>query len=211
MARTLTIFGGTFDPVHVGHLIVARAAAEQLGLDRVTLMPTSSPPHKASARASGEHRLEMLRLAVADDPRFEVSDLELRREGPSYTYDTLQDLRKRFPGARLHWLIGADMLKILGEWRRAGDVVDLAEWVIAARPPVSQAESLLGRLREKFTPDQIERLRRGIVRTPLIEVSSTDVRSRVSDGLEIRYLVPDAVEAYISSHGLYRREAPGKA
>lgn len=219
---TIAIYGGTFDPVHLGHLIVARAVAERCGFRRVTLMPSASPPHKSAALSSPTDRLEMLRLAVADDPLFEVSDLELRRSGPSYTIDTLAELgRQADPGAGIAWIIGADMLAILPKWHRAAEVVRQARIITAVRPgwdnregtPQTATQPVVPKelerdLREAFGPDISSRLLADVVQTPRIEISSTDIRERCAAGLSIRYLVPPAVEQYIRERNLYAKSGP---
>ncbi len=204
MSERIVIFGGTFDPVHHGHLIVARAVAEAKGFPRITLMPAASPPHKPAAGASGPDRMEMLRLATADEPVFEVSDIELRRPGPSYTIDTLEQLGRERPGARQHLLIGADMLEDLLNWHRAGDVVSAAEIIVAARRPWQQRlDEVFRRLAEHFDDETVNRLRGSVVETPRVDISSTDIRRRVAEGLSIRYLAPEAVTQYICERGVY--------
>ncbi|MGC9454206.1 MAG: nicotinate (nicotinamide) nucleotide adenylyltransferase [Phycisphaerae bacterium] len=208
MAESIIIFGGTFDPVHNGHLIVARAAAEARGIGRVMLVPAAVPPHKPPAGAAGEHRLEMLKLAVADEPVFEVSDTELRRGGPSYTIDTLEEFAREMPGTRLHLLIGADMLEDLPAWHRAHEVVATAEVVVAARRPWQERlEEVFSGLADEFGARTVERLRESLVKTPRVDISSTDIRRRVGKGLSVRYLVPDSVEQYIHEHRLYAQAA----
>lgn len=199
------LFGGSFDPVHVGHLVVCRAVAEQLRFDRVYLVPAAVPPHKmAMDLALPAHRLEMLQRAIQGEPLFEVCDFELHRPGPSYTILTVQEFRRRFGGsAELFWLIGADSLLDLPNWYQAEELVDLCRIVTAARPGWDVPD--LSGLSRRFRPDQVERLRAGILQTPRIDISSSQVRRRVAQGLSIRYLVPEAVAEYISEHGLYRR------
>jgi len=151
MTKKVALFGGTFDPVHIGHLVCARRVAESGGFDRIILIPAAQPPHKGTALASAEDRLNMLRLAVEGDVSFEICDIELHRTGPSYTFDTLVEMRDKFgPDVSLHWLIGADMLEQLHMWHRAADVVQMAEIVTMIRPPWQQRlsqilEALLGR------------------------------------------------------------------
>ncbi len=199
----IAFFGGTFDPVHHGHLIVARAIAEHRGFAKVAFIPAAVPPHKGQTHAVGEHRLAMLRAAVGAEDRFDVCDLELARPGPSYTFDTLGELRKRF-GAELHWILGADMLEDLPNWYRAGELMDRATFVIAGRPGWEERmDEVFDKLSRRFTPEQVDALRQGVVPVPLIDISSTDIRRRVREGLSIRYLVPEAVEHYIHEHRLY--------
>jgi nicotinate-nucleotide adenylyltransferase len=206
MAEKRLLFGGTFDPVHNGHLIVARALAEEMGFDRVVLVPTNQPPHKPPASASAEDRLAMLRLAVRDEPAFEVSGVELRRRGPSYTLDTLQELHAAHPAAELHWAIGADMLEDLPRWHRIGEVLAACTLVVMVRPPWNgRIEEILRKLAAELGPGPGETLAKSVARVPLIEISSTDVRRRVAEGKSIRYLVPYPVATYIEEHGLYLR------
>jgi len=207
MTDRMVVYGGTFDPVHYGHLITARAVAEANGYDRIVLLPTARPPHKAPAGADGAERLQMLRLAVADDPIFDVCDIEIRRPGKSYTFDTLEALREsRGPGVEVHWIVGADMLADLPNWRRAAEVMDLATIVIALRPPWHERiEQALGDLAARMGAERAGKLAGGVVSTPLIDISSTDIRHRVASGLPIRYLVCDPVADFIREKQLYRR------
>ncbi|MCJ7543136.1 MAG: nicotinate-nucleotide adenylyltransferase [Phycisphaerae bacterium] len=209
MAKDLCLFGGTFDPVHYGHLIIARAVAEAKGFSRVTLVPANNPPHKPPTRAPAADRLEMLKLAVEGDGLFEVCDLELHRQGPSYTLNTLQALRDKPAGARMHWLIGADSLAELPHWHRVEEVLDLARLLIAARPMEGRsAEDALASLAGKLPERHLRALRDAIVPTPLIDISSSDIRRRVHQGRSIRYLVPEPVARYIAERGLYRDADP---
>jgi len=204
MAQDMCLFGGTFDPVHHGHLIVARAVAEAKGFAHVTLVPANSPPHKPPPRAPAADRLAMLKLAVEGDDLFDLCDLELNRPGPSYTLDTLMALRQRWQQATLHWVIGADMLGELGQWHRISEVLKLAKLLVADRP-AKAAPAPHPSLQEtrvmRTVPGEF-------LHTPLIDISSSDIRRRVQQGQSIRYLVPSAVERYIAEHGLYRQTDP---
>lgn len=208
MAAKIAFFGGTFDPVHHGHLIVARAVAEQGGFDSVMLVPTCQPPHKAAARANPRQRLAMLTMAVEGEPLLGVCPVELERPGPSYTYQTLETLRERY-GAEtaLHWVVGADMLEELHLWRRIERVLELAGLVVAVRPPWDRRiEELLGRLAGRLGAEAAGRVRAGVVSTPLLDISSTEVRGRILRGASVRYLVPEGVEGYIRRERLYVSE-----
>ncbi len=209
MARQIVLFGGTFDPVHHGHLIVARCVAELCLFDRITFLPAASPPHKARAAASADHRLRMLQLAVEGDEMFDVCDVELRREGPSYTFDTIEAIRAvEGPDVDIRLVIGADMLEDLPNWREASKLVDAAGWVIAARPPWdSRMDEIIAHCRDRLSPAQAKRLGESVLVTPLLEISSTDIRRRTGRGLSTRYLVPEAVRRYIEEHGLYASSA----
>lgn len=201
----VVVYGGTFDPVHHGHLIVARAVAEAKGYGKVILLPSADPPHKASARAGAADRLAMLRLAVEGDGLFETSGIELRREGKSYTIDTLRDLREQHGGdIDIHWIIGADMLADLANWRRASEVVDQARIVVAMRPPWHErVDAALADLAGRLGRERADRIAGEIVGTPLIDISSTNIRRRVAQGRPIRYLVSEEVEEYILNKNLY--------
>ncbi len=206
MQQELVLFGGTFDPVHNGHLIVARALAERQGFGRVVFVPAAQPPHKTPAEASATDRLAMLRLAISGEAVLDVSDIELTRAGPSYTLDTLRALRRRHGAdTKLHWVIGADMLEDLPRWHRAGEVLAEADIIIAVRPPWDRRlDEVFSRLAKEFPPAQIERLRESVVSTPLIDISSTEIRRLVRQGRSIHHLLPEPVGAYIAEHGLYQ-------
>lgn len=190
-------FGGSFNPIHHGHLLCARAVAEAKGLARVVLIPTALPPHKlqATGMAPAHHRLEMCRLATAGDPLFEVSDLEVSRAGPSYTIDTARELLRQ-GWNQVAWLIGADMVPLLPKWHEPLDLLREVELVIVARPGWLFDWGAL--------PQPFQGLKDQVVEAPLIDISATAIRHRVAAGQSIRYLMPDAVRDYIDTHGLYR-------
>jgi nicotinate-nucleotide adenylyltransferase len=192
------ILGGTFNPPHLGHLVCAQEAYRELDLSRVILIPASIPPHKPVEDEPGaEHRLRLCQLAVHDDDRFEVSDLELRRDGPSYTVDTLELLKAETPDTELFLILGGDIAAGLPSWHRVKRVLELATPAIAkrrgtARTAVAQALSdVPGGDRARF------------FQMPPVGVSSTMIRRRVAAGQPIRYLVPDRVVDYIQRHHLY--------
>jgi len=195
--RRIGLFGGTFDPPHLGHLVLAEWARARLGLDRVVFMPAGTPPHKRGRRLTdAAHRLAMTRLAVRGNPAFSVSGLEARRVGPSFTVDTLQHFHARQPGARLYLLMGADSLADFPSWRGPGEIARLATLVVAARPgPADPAQGAVARGRVVMLDN------------PLVAISSSALRSRARAGRSLRYLVPDAVAAYVARHGLYGRGA----
>ncbi|MDQ6914834.1 MAG: nicotinate-nucleotide adenylyltransferase [Actinomycetota bacterium] len=193
------ILGGTFNPPHVAHLVCAQEAAARLELHRVLLMPVAAPPHKRLDEEPGpEVRLELCRLAAAGDPRLEVSDLEVARGGPSYTVDTLAELHERRPGDQLTWIAGGDMAASLPSWREPERVLSFARLAVAEREGAARAE--IERVVESLGGSEAVTF----LDMPRIDVSSSLVRRRVAAGLPIRYLVPDAVAAYIAEHGLYR-------
>ncbi len=203
------LYGGSFDPIHHGHLVVARAVAERLALDRVIFLPSAHPPHKSPEDLTdAATRAQMVRLAVAGDPLFDVSDFDLSRTGPSYTIDTIEHFQGELGrDVEISWLIGADSLPDLPSWHRGADLVECCRIITAARPGWGRLDRT--RLRDVFTVAQIERLESGIVDTPLIEISSTDIRRRVGNGRSIRYLVPECVREFIEARSLYR--IPGRS
>jgi nicotinate-nucleotide adenylyltransferase len=185
------LFGGSFDPVHLGHLLVAQAAVEELGLDRLCFIPTAQSPFKPQNHAApASARLQWLRLALAGKIHCEVDDQEIRRGGVSYTIETLRDYAKRFPQARFFYLIGADNAAKLNEWREAGELAKLAEFVAIPRPGGTEAS---------FPPPFRGRMLRGF---PL-GVSSSEIRARVKAGLPIDHLVPPPVAAAVQDARLY--------
>ena len=189
-ARRIGVFGGTFDPPHLGHLALAECARDQLGLERVIFIPAGSPPHKRRIeRSTALRRVAMTRLAIRGNPAFRVSLLEVRRRGPSFTVDTLRDLGKRFPGGRLYLLLGADSLADFPNWHRPREILRRATLVVAARPGV----------RGRAGP------RRGVtwLENFSVDISSSAIRARARSGRSVRYLVPDAVGRYLTRHRVY--------
>jgi nicotinate-nucleotide adenylyltransferase len=188
-ALKVGVFGGSFDPVHVGHLVVAEHAAERLGLDLVRFVPAGQQPFKTGHHAGAEQRLAMVEAAIRDNPRFLLDPREARRPGPSYTVDTLRALAAEAPGDALFFLVGADAARELAAWRDAGDIAALATVVLLTRPGAAPSpHPLVARVLE----------------VPGVDISATQIREAVRCGRSIRYLVPRLVEEYIVSHGLYR-------
>jgi nicotinate-nucleotide adenylyltransferase len=189
------VFGGTFDPVHLGHLVAAEQSREQARLDEVLFVPAARPPHKSRESLSPfGQRAEMLALAIAGHPAFRLEELEKDRPGPSYTADTLEELHRSQPDARFALILGADCLPELAGWRDPGRIGNLAEIIVVPRAGNEPAKQLVPRSVNIRTTLEM----------PLIEISSHDIRRRVAQGRSIRYLVPRAVECYIETHGLYR-------
>ena len=199
----LGILGGTFNPPHLGHLVCAQEAHRSLELDRVMLVPARIPPHKPVEHEPGpEHRLELCSLAVRDDDRFEVSDIELGRDGPSYTVDTLQELTSKASTTELFLIVGGDIAVGLPRWREPERVLDLATLAIAKRRGTARTS----------VQNSLDVLRGGerarFFEMPRIGVSSTMIRRRVRAAQPIRYLVPDRVAEYIDRHDLYAQREP---
>lgn len=188
------LFGGTFDPVHLGHLRAAESAREALDLDLVAFLPSAVPPHRATS-SSAEDRLAMARLATAPNPRFEAWDVELRREGPSYTVDTVAALAGERPADSFVLLVGADTWPEMAGWREPERLFSLVEVAVVERPGTAALD-----LASPFASA------RGVhpVEGPVLPISATAVRERVRRGESVRYLVPDAVADYIAERRLYR-------
>jgi nicotinate-nucleotide adenylyltransferase len=194
----LGLFGGTFDPIHMGHLILAEACREACGLDKVWFVVAGEPPHKPGDRTSVADRLEMARIAIAGHPAFEVSELETRRPGPHFSVETLEEVQRERPADELFFLIGADSLADLPQWREPERIVSMATVVVVDRPGVELGlSSVWPDLGPKARPFRL-------VTIPPIGIASNDLRRRVAEGRSIRYQVPRGVEAYIEAQGLYR-------
>jgi len=183
------VFGGSFDPIHLGHLILAEAALEELQLERIIFIPAALSPFKTERppSASNESRLAMLREAIASEDRFSVDDRELHREGPSYTIDTVRELLGDYPGVRFIYLIGADNLKDLPRWHEIGELRNLVDFAVLDRGKAPELESC----------DLPVICRR-------IDLSSTEIRGRLAKGLSIRFMVPERVYDFIMTHHPYR-------
>jgi nicotinate-nucleotide adenylyltransferase len=193
------VFGGTFDPPHIGHFILAEHVREEIHLDRVAFVPCNIPPHKQQREITdGDHRLAMIRLAVGEDHAFEVLDVELQRGGVSYTVDTLELLRNLRPSDEFYLLVGMDNIPEFHTWRQPERILELATLVVLRRPgyPIPPLE-LPGGTRVLLCD------------VPMIGLSSTELRDRVRHGKTIKYRVPTAVEQYIHSHSLYLRVSTG--
>ncbi|HMB92960.1 MAG TPA: nicotinate-nucleotide adenylyltransferase [Rhodothermales bacterium] len=187
------LFGGSFNPPHLAHLIVAETVREQFGLDAIWWMPAYQPPHKTGvALASATHRLAMTQAAVAENPGFAVSDLEIQREGTSYTVDTVRTLQAEHPDHTFFLLVGSDSLHGFSSWYQPEEIIARVPLIVYRRP---------GTVTTKAEPAFAERVL--FADAPLLEISGTEIRQRLREGHSIRYLVPDAVRAYIDQHKLY--------
>lgn len=199
------VLGGTFDPVHLGHLMIAEQAHEHLNLSEVRWIPAATAPHEQLKNASDStHRLAMVQLAISGNSNFICDDREVRRGGKSYTIDTLHELKSQFPNADLVFLMGADSLREFSKWRMPSEICKAAQVVVIARggQPAPDLSSL-----NEFLPLAKSTQQLGdehLLNMPQFEVSSSDIRRRVALGKSIRYMVPAAVEAYIRQHNLYR-------
>ncbi|WP_139997676.1 nicotinate-nucleotide adenylyltransferase [Paenibacillus paridis] len=189
------IMGGTFDPIHIGHLIAAEAAREQCGLDEVWFIPSYGPPLKPNEPGvSGQHRYEMVCSAIESNAAFRALDLELQRGGVSYSYDTVMELRKRYPEHAFSYIIGSDRINDLPQWYKIELLADLVTFIGLSRPETPiHLDALPVYLQEKIK----------LIHMPAIEISSTVIRSRASFGQSVQYLVPDSVNSYLRRHRLY--------
>ena len=202
MAREqIGLFGGTFDPPHLGHLILASEAHSQLGLDRLLWILTPDPPHKQEQTISSvEHRVAMVKLAIADNPSFELSRVELDRPGPHYTLDTVEIIADQYPNADITPIIGGDSLRDLPTWHRPKELLYRCHWVGVMRRPG-----------EETNLEALERQLPGIrskvhyVDAPLLEIASREIRRRVAEGLPYRYYLPHPVYEYVNKHHLYQQ------
>ena len=208
--KKIAIFGGTFDPVHIGHLRSAVELRERLGCEQLRLLPASVPPHRQQPLASAEQRLRMLQLAVADEPGLVVDERELRRAGPSYSYDTLRELRAEFGAdCSLSLVLGADACAALDSWHRWRELFELAHLVVMARPEAQLPDSgaVAEALRQRLTDASALDCRPAgaVVSIALtaLPVSATAIRALIGAGRSPRYLLPDAVWRYIVEHRLY--------
>ncbi|GIO55699.1 MULTISPECIES: nicotinate-nucleotide adenylyltransferase [Paenibacillus] len=188
------IMGGTFDPIHIGHLLAAEAARDTFGLDEVWFMPSHIPPHKEQAGATGEQRLGMVAEAIADHPCFRTLDIEIRRGGVSYTIDTVKEIRSSFDNIEFHFIIGADMVNYLPKWEGIEELVELMSFIGVGRPGSTlNLDALPAYLKGKIL----------LADMPQVDISSTEIRERLATGHSIRYMVTDSVYDYIRRRGMY--------
>lgn len=198
--QNIGIMGGTFNPVHVGHLIAAQEVLKEMNMDRVLFIPTGNPPHKSKSEViSPEDRYEMVRLAVRNNEGFEASDIEIKRKGDTYSYHTLMELHNKYHDVKLYFIIGFDTLKELDTWYRIQEVCNMTDFIVVNR----------GNTTREFEEEILIREKRynckfSIVRIPDIQISSTDIRERLKNNKGIKYLVTNEVEEYIIQKGLYR-------
>lgn len=183
------ILGGTFNPIHIGHLILAQEVREKLGLDRIIFVPAYLPPHKDNSDiAQAAVRLAMVKLAILGNKYFSVSDIETKRDGRSYTIDTLKEFKKMYPEDELYFIIGSDLLKYLDEWKDLNDIIKMVKFIVATRPgyPLEKIPSYIS-----------------TVPIRAVDVSGFEIRSCIKENKSFRYLVPDAVGKYIIRKKLY--------
>ena len=199
----IALFGGTFDPVHLGHTAVTEFAAKKINASKVIFIPAKRSPLKTSSPAAGdEHRVNMIKLAIENMPLFEMSDYELNNKPPSFTINTVKFFTDAFLETEIYWLLGADSIKGLGHWYKIDELIDCCHICVMYRagfpaPDFSRYANLLGK-------EHVEKLEADVIETPLIDISSTNIRRMIKEGQDIKGLVAPEVAAYIQEHGLYR-------
>jgi len=198
--RRLGILGGTFDPPHIGHLILAEYARDAVNLDAVLFVPAADPPHKHGARLSVDHRLAMITCAIDHRPEFAISRVDIDRPGPHYTVDMLRILREHYPQDELYFIMGGDSLRDFIKWSRPKELIALAKLVVMGRPDADA----FPHMHEELLPNLADRVI--MTESPMLGVSSTDIVERIRAGRSVRYVVPDPVLSYIDTHRLYRDE-----
>ena len=185
--KKVGILGGTFDPPHMGHLIIADEVKHVLNLDEIWFIPTNVPPHKQQATSSSRHRVAMLELAIAHTPYFKINPIELERDGKSYTIDTIKLLKQRHTDTIFYFIIGADMVEYLPNWYKVEELVSMVEFVGVKRPHY--------RIETNYAIDEVE--------VPLIDISSTKIKNRIKEKKAFHFLIPEAVYHYIKEERLY--------
>lgn len=193
--RKIGIMGGTFDPIHVGHLMVAEAVWDEYKLEKVIFIPSANPPHKHKVITSAKHRFNMALLATCSNPHFEVSSIEMERTGPSYTVDTIKALQKIYGNeTKFYFIVGADCIDELPTWHNINELLTLCKLIATKRPSYEIDPNII----KKEYQEHIE-----LLDTPELEISSTDIRQRIKKGYSIQYITTEQVQQYIRKEGLY--------
>lgn len=196
---SIGILGGTFDPPHIGHLILGEYAVEALKLNWLLYVPAADPPHKRDREKTAiEHRLGMLELAIANNDHFCLSRIDIDRPGPHFSLDMVRIVQAKYPDTELYFVMGSDALRDLPTWHRPGELMRLCRFAVMQRP----GETISPYMHEDVLPGLGERVI--MLKTPVLEISSTEIVNRLREGRSVRYLVPDSVLAYIVQNGLYR-------
>ena len=195
----ITVFSGTFNPIHTAHLIIAETVRTELNLAKITFIPNNIPPHRKEDIALPEHRMNMIKLAIPDNPYFEVSDIEFRKNEKSYTINTVNALKQQNPNLdeKYNLIIGTDAFKLIDSWYQAEKLASQVRFIIVARPNDENIEKI-------FTDIRLKNIEYAVVKAPLLDISSSYIRNRIANKKSIRYLVPSKVEEYIYGNELYR-------
>lgn len=199
------IFGGSFNPIHIGHLIVAEEVFQQRKLSKILFIPTGISPHKESGGLiDAFHRYEMVKQAIDDNEHFEVSDIEIKRSGKSYTIDTLKILREAYgPEHNLYLILGTDMINEINTWKDIETLSDLCHFIVVNRFPITLNSEMIKK--SAISGEKKAEIEELMVQIPSLDISSTEIRKKLSKGLSIKYLVPECVENYIRTHSLYAK------
>jgi nicotinate-nucleotide adenylyltransferase len=204
--QQLAIFGGTFDPIHWGHLLIAETALQQVGVEQIIWVPSLNPPHKQAAAFA--HRVAMLQQAINDHPAFTVSLIEVNRPGTSYAINTVIDLSAVYPNTRWYWIVGLDAFQTLPRWYCGHKLAQMCDWLIAPRllggETIAQSELICKQVAQQMINQSIN-IRWQLLHIPLVGVSSSLIRQLISQRQSIRYLVPESVRLYIAAHNLYSK------
>jgi nicotinate-nucleotide adenylyltransferase len=202
--RKVALLGGTYDPIHIGHTTVALASAERIGAEKVIFVVAKCSPVKSHLPTAGDRdRLAMVRLATSGQMRFDVSDYELKKAGPSYTIETVRKFRKDFgPDVGLYWLIGADCVNDMPEWHKIEELIDECNLSVMNRAGFEKTD--FSRFKKIWGAGRVKKLERNVIETPLIDVSSTEIRKLIAAGRDVSSMVAPSVLNYIHSHNLYR-------
>ena len=204
--QQLAIYGGTFDPIHWGHLLIAETALHQVPVEQIVWVPSLNPPHKQAA--AFEHRLEMLKLATTDHPKFTVSVIEVNRPGTSYAINTLLDLSAAYPNTHWYWIVGLDAFQTLPRWYCGHELAQMCDWLIAPRllggETIAQSELICKQVEQQLKNQSIT-INWQLLHIPLVGVSSSQIRQLIGDRQSIRYLVVEPVRWYITAHNLYAK------
>jgi len=202
--KKIALFGGTFDPVHLGHTIVVCEAVKHIGADKAIFVPAKCSPLKANKPAASDgQRLEMIKLAIADFENFEASDYELKKERPSYTVETVKYFKGQYGSdVSIYWLMGSDVMEELARWYKIAELIDICNLSVMYRAgfPAPDFSILSG----AFGRERVKKLQENVIPTPLVDMSSTEIRRRLSQGLDVSDMLPPAVAEYIKRHGLYK-------
>jgi nicotinate-nucleotide adenylyltransferase len=202
--RKIALFGGTFDPIHIGHTSVAKDASEQIGTEKIIFIPAKRSPLKGFLpKANDKHRFEMISLAITDEKDFGVSDYELTKPAPSYTLETVQQYKNEYGSdTSIHWLIGADTIEDLTYWHKIVELIDTCFLTTMYR--AGCAEPDFSKFESQWGTQRIEKLQQNIIQTPLVDISSTEIRERLATGRDVNDMLAPSVIEYIHKHDLYK-------